>query len=60
MFIDAGSLEYSINEIKKRITKAEKILKKLTIKKKYKALIEEALMKLFKHSFSVAEKYKIS
>ncbi len=58
IFINAGSLQYCIQEVQTRIEKTLKIFKTLKMKPKYRKVIEEAIHKLFKHSQIIAEQYK--
>ncbi len=57
IFIQAGSLEYSLQAIKKRLTQAKNTLNTLKMKKLYRELIEKSLLTLFKHSAYIADKY---
>jgi geranylgeranyl diphosphate synthase type I len=59
MLIQAGSLQYSFQEIYKRLARAEKILSGLKIKLKYRQLIEAALLNLFDHTQKIADQYGI-
>jgi len=58
IFIDAGSLEYSLEEIQSRLKKSQKILKTLKMKNSYRLFIEELFLILFKHSNKIAETYQ--
>ncbi len=60
IFLESGSLQYSLNAIKKRLTKAEKLLRQLKMKDKYRKIIEESLLRLFRQSESIAKKYNIT
>ena len=57
IFIQSGSLLYSLEEIRKRITRTEKLLHQLKMKKHYRQLIETALLQLFVPSQAIAQKY---
>lgn len=59
IFIDAGSLRYSLGEIKKRVEKSQKILNKLKMRTRYLRLIEKSLLQLFDHSHTIAAKHGI-
>ncbi len=59
LFMDSGSLHYSLQEIKKRLDRSQKIMNKLKMKTKYLRLIETSLLKLFEHSYTIAAKYGI-
>jgi geranylgeranyl diphosphate synthase type I len=60
IFIASGSLEYALNAVRVRAIKADAILKKLTIRDKYRDLIAQALFKLFQQSQDVADQNNIS
>lgn len=60
IFIEAGSLRYSLQEIKKRLERSQKILNKLKMKTRYRGLIEKSLLQLFKQSRTIAGKYGIN
>ena len=55
IFINAGSLHYSLLEIQTRINKALKILEKLKMNDKYRTIIKSAILPLFKQSNLIAE-----
>jgi len=55
IFIQTGSLAYSLAEITKRIARAEKILAKLSMKPRYRQMIAKALFHLFLHSQEIAQ-----
>lgn len=59
IFIESGSLDYSFNHIKTRLTRAEEILCRLTMKPKYKKLVEESFHRLFKHTDRIAAQYNL-
>ncbi|MBL8013620.1 MAG: polyprenyl synthetase family protein [Candidatus Omnitrophica bacterium] len=54
ILIDSGSLDYSLNAIKTRIQKSQKVLSALTILPAYRSLIGDSLLKLFKQSDNIA------
>ncbi|MCA9409364.1 MAG: polyprenyl synthetase family protein [Candidatus Omnitrophica bacterium] len=58
LFMQAGSLEYSLKEINHRIKKTFIIIDKLKMKKQYKNIIQNAIRQLFKHSQRMAELHK--
>jgi len=60
IFIKAGSLQYSLQEVQTRVKQTFKILKTLKMKPKYLKIIEDAIVRLFKHSHLIAEQYKIT
>ncbi|OGX28273.1 MAG: hypothetical protein A2787_02310 [Omnitrophica WOR_2 bacterium RIFCSPHIGHO2_01_FULL_48_9] len=59
IFIQSGSLVYSLEEIQKRLTQAQTMMQALKIKPPYKSLIEKSLLSPFKHSESIAQTYGI-
>ena len=59
IFINSGSLHYSLNEIKTRTNKALKILEKLKMNDKYRGIIKEAILPLFKQSNLIAKQNHI-
>lgn len=50
IFVETGSLEYALKAVNTRLAKAEHILKGLKMHPEYRAILQEALLKLFKHS----------
>ncbi|MDP8212425.1 MAG: polyprenyl synthetase family protein [Candidatus Zapsychrus exili] len=60
IFIDAGSLEYSLKEVESRAKKSLEILRSLRMKPTYKKEIESAIFQFFKQSKQVADKNNIS
>lgn len=60
ILINAGSLDYSLKEADKRIKGTLNMLGELKMQPKYKAVIKEAIMQLFKHSNRIAKQYKIT
>ena len=59
IFINAGSLKYSIQEITIRVNKALNILDKLKMKNKYRDIIKKAVLPLFKQSHQIVEQHHI-
>lgn len=59
IFINAGSLQYSLGEIKKRLKKSRHLLNQLKMKLKYRLLIEQLLLHLFNPSQEIATKYGV-
>jgi geranylgeranyl diphosphate synthase type I len=57
IFIDSGSLDYSLNAIKTRIEKSQKILSRLKIIPTYRDLIGDSLLRLFKQSDNIAQQF---
>ncbi|NTV28643.1 MAG: polyprenyl synthetase family protein [Candidatus Omnitrophica bacterium] len=60
IFLQSGSLEYSLEAVRTRVIKADAILKRLTIRDKYRTLIDASLLKLFQQSQVVADRNGIS
>lgn len=58
IFIAAGSLKYALKEVNKRVDKSLEILDRLKMKKKYKEVIRQAVIQLFRHSQSIADQFK--
>jgi len=59
IFLDSGSLDYSIREIQKRLHKAQAILPKLEMRNKYRTQIEKIFSQLYQPSQQIAEHYSI-
>lgn len=57
IFIQAGSLAYALEEIQRRLRRADQIRKKLTIKPPHLRGIEACLLKLFRHSELIQEQF---
>jgi len=55
IFIDSGSLLYSLKAIQERLRKAKAIFEDLTMSDTYRSLIDQSLFKLFQHSQKIAE-----
>ncbi len=55
IFLASGSLEYALKAVRARVIKADAILKNLSMRKKYRDLIAESLLHLFRQSQAVAE-----
>jgi len=60
IFLDSGSLEYSILAIQKRLHRGRAIIKKLKMKPKYLGLIVKSFDQLFEHTRKIARQYNIS
>jgi len=58
IFIDAGSLDYSLKAVKTRLEKSQKILSTLKILPKYRNLIGDSLLRLFKQSQGIARQFQ--
>ena len=59
LFIKAGSLQYSLNEIQLRYNKSVKLLKSLKMDAKYRDVIKNDVLSLFKQSNRIAHEYNI-
>jgi geranylgeranyl diphosphate synthase, type I len=59
MFIKAGSLDYSLGEVKSRIQKTRQILSILKMRSTYKNIIDHAIMQLFEQSNRIAQENRI-
>jgi geranylgeranyl diphosphate synthase type I len=57
IFIDAGSLDYSLASVKIRLAKSQKILATLKMDPLYRNLIGDSLLRLFRHSQTIADQY---
>lgn len=60
IFIDTGSLNYAFDHVKKRLARSEAIMKKLTMKPKYKKLVKQSFDQLFKHTQRIAQDYHLN
>ncbi|VAX35962.1 Geranylgeranyl diphosphate synthase [hydrothermal vent metagenome] len=60
IFIESKSLQYSLKEVQTRVEKTLKILPKLKMKVKYRKVIEDSIIRLFKHSAAIAKQYKVA
>ena len=60
IFIQAGSLEYSLNQIKSRLKQTLKLLAALKMKDPYRQVIKDAIQRLFKHSLRIAEENNLN
>ena len=60
IFIQSGSLKYSLQQIKNRLAQSQKIMNGLKMKPQYRKKIEEALFLLFQHSNQIAQKYGVN
>lgn len=54
IFIHAGSLQYSLQQVEVRVKKTMKILDKLKMNNKYRTIIKEAILPLFQQSHHMA------
>ncbi len=59
IFTQAGSLDYSLQQIQQRLKQSLKILRNLKMAPKYKRLIEQCLFQLFQHSEILARQFQI-
>jgi geranylgeranyl diphosphate synthase type I len=59
IFIQAGSLAYSLQEIKSRLERAKKIFGQLRLRKSYRHILWESFVSLFKTSQDIAHAYNI-
>jgi geranylgeranyl diphosphate synthase type I len=57
IFINAGSLDYSLDAVQTRLAKSQKILGTLKMAPKYRDLIGDSLLRLFKQSQAIADRY---
>ena len=60
IFIQAGSLTYSLEQIEVRLKQAQKLMANLKMKPQYKKLIQKCLFKLFQHSEILARQYQVN
>lgn len=58
IFIDSGSLDYSLNALHQRLTKSRVLLNRLSIKPSHLKLIKQSFSQLFLHSNKIEEKFK--
>jgi len=58
IFIESGSLDYCLSAVKVRLAKSQKILKTLKMDLTYRDLIGDSLLRLFKHSQTIADQYQ--
>ena len=59
IFLEAGSLAYSLEAVVTRLVKAQRILRQLKMKPVFRRMIEGALIKLFEPSRTIAAVHKI-
>ena len=59
IFLETGSLRYSLEEIEKRVNKTLNILDTLKMRQPYKRIIQDAILKLFEHSQTIAGQYSV-
>lgn len=57
IFIDSGSLDYCLNQVRSRVEKTIILLEKLKMKTKYRKIIQDSILKLFNHSERIAHQY---
>jgi geranylgeranyl diphosphate synthase type I len=58
IFIDAGSLDYSLEAVRSRLAKSQKIIATLKMDPVYRNLIGDSLLRLFKHSQIIADQFQ--
>ncbi len=58
IFVKTGSLDYALEAIHTRLAEARKILDRLDMNEEYRGLLEDCLLKLFKHSQKIAALYQ--
>jgi len=54
IFIQTGSLDYSLQQMQQRVEKTVTILQKLKMNDKYRTIIQDAILPLFKQSSQIA------
>jgi len=59
IFIETGSLDYAFAHVRQRLKRTETILKKISMRPNYKALLEKSLQRLFKHTQRIAKDYHL-
>ena len=59
IFMNAGSLQYCLKEIETRVSKTLVLLQGLKMHPKYKNIIAEAILQLFRHTEKIALQYKL-
>ncbi len=57
IFLEVGSLQYSLEEIEKRVNRTLALLETLKMRQPFKGVIQEAILKLFEHSQVIAGQY---
>lgn len=57
IFIETGSLDYSLTQIRTRLTKSSQIINQLTMRDQYKKIIIDAVNKLFQQSNEIAHQF---
>ncbi|MBF0522768.1 MAG: polyprenyl synthetase family protein [Candidatus Omnitrophica bacterium] len=60
IFLETGSLEYSLKEVQTRVQKASQRITKLSMNKKYLHLIQTATFEFFKQTRQIAQKNHIT
>jgi len=58
IFVDTGSLQYALDQIRSRIERSERIVKKLKMKPEYRDAIWKCFSQLFEHTQRIAAKNK--
>ena len=59
IFIESGSLQYCLGHVEERMEKTLKLLKALKMHDKYKNVIAQACLQLFRHSEKIALQYNV-
>jgi geranylgeranyl diphosphate synthase, type I len=57
IFIDSGSLDYSLDAVRTRLARSQKILATLKMDPVYRNLIGDSLLRMFRHSQVIADQY---
>ena len=60
IFLCAGSLHYSLRQIQKRLDATFTILQHLKIRNKYREIIKDVILRLFKHSEGIAQRHHLA
>ena len=60
IFVNSGSLEYSLKAIKNRLRQSRQVFSTLNMNNTYRELITDSLLRLFKHSNAMAKANKIN
>ncbi|MBF0570850.1 MAG: polyprenyl synthetase family protein [Candidatus Omnitrophica bacterium] len=58
IFAATKSLDYALNAIQTRLSEAQKILNTLNMNEKYRNLLKDSLLRLFRHSQKIADLYQ--
>ena len=59
IFLESGSLRYSLEEIEKRVNRTLVLIDSLKMRQPYKGVIQDAILKLFAHSEVIAGQYGV-